>query len=175
MRQMLGQREMWLAAAALSVWMLAAAPVEAKRWSKWAPDPLGSEESYLRLSSRPSDSLTASQLGWVAVQRDWREQRHQEDLSDASHAASITETWSAHTPRRSDRQFARLASLPYERLTDRQRAWLVAEHQAQVAMREGLADGGPGSEAGLLILIALGGLVAGALLMGNMIGGAWRL
>ncbi len=132
------------------------APVaHAKPWAKWAKAPLASDSSYLALSSRPSDSLTASQLMWVAVQRDWRAQRGDEALA----ARTRGDSGAYHPARGTDKRFAALASRPYAALADEEREWLVAENQLQRLERDGSSDSGVGGILVAAILGAIGGLL----------------
>jgi hypothetical protein len=143
--------------------VLPAGVAHAKPWKKWAPDPLDSDSSYAAFLARPSDSLTAAQLSWLAVQRDWRAQREAESGSPSP--ASITDSghWHPHPARRTDARFAALASRPYEALADSERAWLVSENTAQQVARssQGRSSGG----AGLLLVGLLIGALAGTWLI----------
>lgn len=116
---------------AVVVFELVASVAHAKQWSKWAPDPLASDSAYKVLSARPLDSLSVAESSWVAVQRDWRAQRQAETPS-----SSIKVKHSPHPARRGDERFAALASQPYSALADTDRAWLVAENEAQRTARE---------------------------------------
>jgi hypothetical protein len=132
---------------------LFAGVVHAKPWKKWAPDPLASDSTYAKFLARPSDSLTAAQLSWLAVQRDWRAQRDAE--AEPWSPTSITSTGHGgpHPARHTDARFAALASQPYEALADTDRAWLVAENTAQQVARE--SQRGSSGVVGGLILLAL--------------------
>jgi hypothetical protein len=112
---------------------LLAGVAHAKPWKKWAPGPLDSDSTYAVFLTRPSDSLTAAQLSWLAVQRDWRAQR---DAEAEPPSMSITDPRPQHRSRPGDRRFAALVSRPYEALADSDRAWLVAENAAQRVARE---------------------------------------
>ena len=126
-------RRLLLSSLVLPLLLVLSAPAShARSWAEWGPDSLASDDSFLMLSARPSDSLTASQLMWVAVQRDWRKQRDEEALAKRTQGNSGR----FHSSRRTDERFAALASRPYEALTDDERAWLVAENQLQRAGRE---------------------------------------
>jgi len=81
----------------------------AKAWKKWAPGPLASDSTYAAFLARPSDSLTAAQLSWLAVQRDWRAQRDAEETSYSSR--SITESGRPHPVRPGDKRFAALVGV----------------------------------------------------------------
>lgn len=152
--------------AALSVASVVS-PAQAKRWATLAPDPLASESSFVAMCARPADSLTALQLAWVAAQRDWRLQRSSEARAGGM-GSSITAPWSPHIRRRNDARFARLASQPYEALTDSERVWLMAESSAQIAMREaGVGQGNRGG--GALVVGLLIGVVGGVLMLGHAI------
>ena len=111
---------------------LLAGVVHATPWKKLAPGQLALDSTYAMFLARPSDSLSAAQLSWLAVQRDWRAQRDAE--TESSSPMSITDTGLGHPhpTRRSDARFARLVSRPYEGLADTDRAWVVAEN-AEVA------------------------------------------
>lgn len=136
---------------------LFAGVVDAKPWRMWAPGSLASDSTYAAFLARPSDSLTAAQLTWLAVQRNWRAQRDAE--TESSSPMSITETGHPHVTRRTDARFAALVSQPYEALTDTDRAWLVAENTAQqVALA---SQGRSGGVMGGMILGALVGALAG--------------
>jgi hypothetical protein len=122
----------------------------AKPWKKWAPDPLASDSAYAVLSAIPSDSLTASQLSWLAVQRDWRAQRAAEAAGTSP--TSITSTpGPVHSVRPNDKRFAALAAQPYAALADTDRAWLVAENAAQQVAGSTHTN----SMGGLLIFVAV--------------------
>ncbi len=144
----------------------------AKPWDKLAPAPLGSDSSYAALSARPADSLSASQLTWLWVQRDWRAQRELETRPLEARTISSVGIYAGapgapHPPRRADARFARLASLPYEALTDGERAWLVEENAAQRAARENEGDGS--AVAGGVALGLLAGFVGGIVAFGYML------
>ena len=138
---------------------------DAKPWRKWAPGPLASDSSYAALLARPSDSLTAGQLTWLAVQRDWRTQRDAESTTSSS--ASITETGRPHLARRSDKRFTALVARPYAALADTDRAWLVAENAAQQVARE--SQGGSSSAIGVLLMAAIVGVLAAAVVAAYVI------
>ena len=130
----------------------------AKPWAEWAPDPLASDSAYAALSALPPDLLSAGELSWLAVQRDWRTQRTEEKRS----AGSITQSWHPHRVRLADERFAALASRHYAALADTELAWLVAENRAQHW------DRGPThierrSGAGTIFLAAIAGGLAGYL------------
>jgi hypothetical protein len=111
--------------------------------------------------ARPSDSLTASQLSWLAVQRDWRAQRDEEALPStglSSLTPPVRESEHPHFVRRSDARFAALASRPYAALADSERAWLVAENAAQLVER-----GAPSAGGGVVGVILLAGVVGAAM------------
>jgi hypothetical protein len=127
----------------------------AKTWKKLAPDPLASDSSYAALLAQPSDSLTASQLSWLAVQRDWRAQRKEETEPSP---ASITESRNVHHSRPGDKRFAALAAQPYAALPDTDRAWLVAENAAQRVVRENSSDGS--GAMGLFVLLVVAAALA---------------
>ncbi len=137
----------------------------AKPWRKWAPGPLASDSSYAALLARPSDSLTAAQLTWLAVQRDWRTQRDAESTTSSS--ASITETGRPHLARRSDKRFTALVARPYAALADTDRAWLVAENAAQQVARE--SEGGSAGAIGILLMAAIVGVLAAAVVTAYVI------
>jgi hypothetical protein len=126
----------------------------AKPWKQWAPDPLASDSAYAALSAIPSDSLSASQLSWLAVQRDWRAQRAAE--AAGSSPTSITSTTGpVHSVRPNDKRFAALAAQPYAALADTDRAWLVAENAAQQVGRDSHSSG-----YGFLVLVAVVAVIA---------------
>ncbi|HVP15523.1 MAG TPA: hypothetical protein VMS88_08255 [Terriglobales bacterium] len=125
-------RRLLLSSLVLPLLVLFAPASRARSWAEWGPAPLPSDTSFLALSARPSDSLTASQLMWVAVQRDWRKQRDEEALAKRT----LGNSGRFHSSRRTDERFAALASRPYEALSDDEKAWLVAENQLQRAGRE---------------------------------------
>ncbi len=152
-----------VALAALPLFSLLTPIAHAKPWAKLAPAPLASDSSFLALSARPSDSLTASQLLWVAVQRDWRAQRDEEALAVRTRGDS----GGVHEARSSDKRFAALASRPYAQLTDTEREWLVAENQMQRTRREE-PDGS--SAVGLLLLGGIAGAVVAVLLIAHAVG-----
>ena len=141
--------------------VLLAGVVHAKRWKEWAPGPLASDSTYAMFLARPSDSLSAAQLSWLAVQRDWRAQRDSEIESSSS--MSITETGHPHLTRRTDERFAALVSQPYEALADTDRAWLVAENTAHQVARA--SQGGASGVIGGALVGALVGFLAGAALL----------
>jgi hypothetical protein len=132
---------------------------DAKQWRKWAPGPLPSDSTYAAFLARPSDSLTAAQLTWLAVQRDWRLER---DLElDSPSALSITDTGRPlHVARRTDARFAALVSRPYAALSDAERAWLVTENTAQQVSRQSQSTAS--SAGGIAALALIVGLLAGA-------------
>jgi hypothetical protein len=132
---------------------LLAGVVQAKSWKQWAPDPLASDSTYARFLARPSDSLTAAQLTWLAVQRDWRAQREAETEPWSPTSITSTGRGGPHPARHADARFAALASQPYEALADTDRAWLVAENTAQQVARE--SQRRSEGVAGGLILFAL--------------------
>jgi hypothetical protein len=144
--------------AAVAVALLAGV-AHAKPWAKWAPEPLASDSTYAALTARPADSLSASRLLWLAVQRDWRAQRYEEARPTPSDRHSITSSPARsahmHIVRRTDARFAALASRPYAALADSELAWLVTENAAQIAKREAPSANGVG--AGIFF-----GLLAGA-------------
>src|SRR5580765_1749849 len=133
---------------------LLAGGVQAKSWKQWAPDPLASDSTYARFLARPADSLTAAQLSWLAVQRDWRAQREAEAEPWSPTSITSTGRGGPHPGRHTDARFAALASQPYEALSDTDRAWLVAENTAQQVARESQRESM--GVAGGLILLALG-------------------
>lgn len=141
---------------------LVAGTAHAKRWEKWAPAPLASDSSYAALLAQPSDSLSAREVQWLSVQRDWRVQRDME--ARWSGTSQLSREWT-HRARRTDARFAALASRPYPALADSERAWLVAENAAQRAdqlkPRVGL------NPLGLILFGAVGGLVALAIGLRN--------
>src|SRR5204863_181411 len=84
-------RSGWLAALGVVVGLgLLPDVAHAKTWRQWVPGPMASDSSYAAFLAQPSDSLTAVQLMWLAVQRDWRTERDLE--SDSPSKPSITET-----------------------------------------------------------------------------------
>lgn len=130
---------------------LLAGVVQAKTWKQWAPDPLASDSTYAKFLARPSDSLTAAQLSWLAVQRDWRAQRDAEVEPWSPTSITTTGRGGPHPGRHTDARFAALASQPYEALADTDRAWLVAENTAQQVARES-QRGSRGVGIGLILL-----------------------
>jgi hypothetical protein len=145
---------------------------QAKPWAKLAPAPLASDSSYAAMSARRADSLSASELTWLWVQRDWRAQRELETRPWEARAISSVGVYAGapgapHPARREDARFARLASQPYEALTDSERAWLVEENAAQRVARE---DQGGASAGGWVALGLLAGFVGGILAFGYMLG-----
>jgi hypothetical protein len=157
-----GSRQMgsrWAALGAAIAVALLAGVAHAKPWAKWAPAPLASDSTYAALLARPADSLSASRLLWLAVQRDWRAQRDEEANPTPSDRHSITSpparSAHPHIARRTDARFAALASRPYPALADSELAWLISENAAQIAKREAPSANGVG--AGIFF-----GLLAGA-------------
>ncbi len=134
----------------------------AENWETWAPAPLASDSSYAALKARPADSLSAGQIQWLAVQRDWRVQRDSE--AKWSGDTQLSREWH-HRARRTDERFAALASKPYEALTDSERAWLVEESAAQrsdqLTPRVGV------NPLGLVLLGFVGAIVALAAALNN--------
>jgi hypothetical protein len=133
----------------------------AKPWKQLAPSPLASDSSYAAFLAQPSDSLTAAQLSWLAVQRDWRVQREAEHTWSSSRSITDSRHGPEHRARRSDARFAALASQPYVALPDSDRAWLVAESAAQLASRESLERS---QVFGLVTFGVLVGVLIGAVL-----------
>jgi hypothetical protein len=157
-------RSAWLAALGVAVGLgLLACVAHAKTWRKWAPGPLASDSSYAAFLAQPSDSLTAVQLMWLAVQRDWRTERDLE--SDSPSTLSITETGRPrHVARRTDARFAALVAQPYGALSEAELAWLVAENTAQQVARQSQSSA---SNAGGVAFVALVvGVLAGISLIG---------
>lgn len=161
-----------LGAAVTVAWFAGVA--QAKPWAKLAPAPLGSDSSYTAMSARPADSLSASELTWLWVQRDWRAQRELETRPLEARSISSVGIYDGtpgapHPPRREDARFARLASLPYEALTDGERAWLVEENAAQRVAREDEGGSGAVGWVGLgLVAGFIGGLAAFAYMLGQI-------
>jgi hypothetical protein len=141
---------------------------DAKPWAKWAPAPLASDSTYAAMLARPADSLTASQLMWLAVQRDWRAQRDEE----AQSAAAYTEFGRWHRARRTDARFAALVSRPYAALADSERAWLVAESAAQRADRGSQPGAKSSAVVGIVLLAGLAGALAAYWLLASAFGHA---
>ena len=148
-----GVREAALGAVVVAV--LLAADAQAKPWSKWAPNPLASDSAFAAMSAQSTESLSAAEISWLEVQRDWRAQRREESRS----TASITEPFNAHHVRRSDAHFAELASRPYAALADSERTWLIAESAAQHADHVQVTPARSSHTAGLMLL----SLIVGAL------------
>lgn len=153
-------------AASVAVALLAGV-VHAKPWKQWAPGSLASDSTYAMFLARPSDSLSAAQLSWLAVQRDWRAQRDAERESYSPTSITDTGQGHPHPVRRSDARFAALVSQPYEALTDMDRAWLVSENTAQQVARGSQRDAS--GVGGIVILAALVGALAATLLFAHAI------
>jgi hypothetical protein len=151
---------------------LLAGVVQAKSWKKLAPSPLASDSTYAAFLARPSDSLTAAQLSWLAVQRDWRAQREAEGAKEPS-SLSITDSRHGYThhARPTDARFAALASQAYAALPDTDRAWLVAENAAQRVDRE--SPDKSSAMVGIAILAAIAGAVAATVLIVNALNHSW--
>jgi hypothetical protein len=136
---------------------------QAKPWKELAPSPLASDSTYAAFLAQPSDSLTAAQLSWLAVQRDWRLQREVEHTWSSSSSITVSRHGSEHYERRTDVRFAALASQPYAALPDTDRAWLVAENAAQRVARE--SPERSGELLAVAIVAAIGGAIAATLLL----------
>jgi hypothetical protein len=147
--------------------------VHSKPWAKWSPDPLASDSAFATLSATSMDSLSASELSWLAVQRDWRAQRDEESRV----SASITRSWHPHHARLADARFAELASRPYAALADSERAWLVAESAAQRGdlTSRPVNESSSSSVVGLVLLSALAGALLAIWLIAYSIGHTYTL
>ena len=146
--------------AAITMAMLAGV-AQAKLWAKLAPAPLASDSAFAAMQARPTDSLTVSEFLWLGVQRDWRAERDRETRPPV-----WPEERYVHHLRRTAARFAALASLPCAALTERERAWLVAENAERRAEREraALSNGSSFLVLGLLVGVLGGGwLVINAL------------
>lgn len=141
---------------------LVAGTAHAEDWETWAPAPLVSDSSYAALQARPPDSLSAGQVQWLAVQRDWRMQRDME--AKWSGDTQLSREWH-HRARRTDERFAALASKPYGALTGSERAWLVEESAAQRS--DQLTPRGGVNPLGLVLLGFVGAIVALAAALNN--------
>ncbi len=147
-----------------------ASEASATPWRVMAPDPLASDSSYAALSARPADSLSAGELSWLLVQRDWRKQRSDEQRGGGS---GITDASIAHRPRGTDRQFAQLASLPFHALSGSDLTWLVAESQAQRSSGPTTAETGS-NVVGVVLVAAVVGVLAAYLTVGSIFNGIFH-
>lgn len=134
----------------------------AKPWSKWARSPLASDRTYAAMAARPADSLSAHELQWLTVQRDWRAQREQE----AHGTSGISESWYPHHPRDADERFAELAARPFTALADSERAWLVAESAAQHGERSSEPPHSGSNLLGVVFVSALVGAITAIVIIG---------
>jgi len=129
-----------------------ASVAHAKTWAKWAPAPLASDSAYAALAVKPADSLTAGQLAWLGVQREWRRERDEEAMFSTSRDVDAGRL---HGVRKSDERFAALAAQPYASLTAGDLAWLISDSAAR---RQDRHDSGR-TAAAVIIAVSLGALV----------------
>lgn len=162
-----------IALGALFAVALVAGTACAKPWAKWAPGPLDSDSSFAALHGKPPDSLSAAEVTWLSVQRYWRTQRAEEAEEElpSSVTSSVTASGHKHRTRPGDERFARLASRPFASLGDRELAWLVTESAAQHESREAASAGRARSAVGVVLLMAVAGVIGTAWALGSALSG----